>query len=457
MRYRMERDVLGNVRIPADAYYGSETCRAAGNFRISGLKIDREFIIAYVKLKKAAAIANMKAGKLDKGRCRAIVKACDQLINGKHLDQFVVDVFQAGAGTSTNMNVNEVISNISIELLKGRKGDYRIMHPNDHVNMSQSTNDTYHTAIHIACHDELKMLGKALVSLENAFAKKSVEFGRIKKIGRTHLQDAVPMSMGSEFSGYAGAVSKLIEHLGYVSGLLLEVPLGGTALGTGINAGKEYTSHVYKELFRVTGAKFRKSRFIFTDMSQLIEELYLADFLGDSAAVLTKIANDFRLLGSGPRAGLNELILPAVQPGSSIMPGKINPSIAEALNMVCFQVSGNAGVVREAARAGQMELNVFMPVVAYDLLYSIRILSNAINMFVEKCVRGVKANSAFIEKELSMDLSIATALNPYIGYSKASKVARYAYKNNISVKEACIRMGILDKQKLEKILDPDKM
>jgi fumarate hydratase class II len=454
-RYRIEKDILGPVRVPYDAYYGSETERARQNFPISGIMVSGAFIRSYAILKKCAAIANIRAGKLGRRRGNAIIRACDEVAGGRFVDQFVVDVFQAGAGTSTNMNLNEVIANRAGELLGSRKGDYALVHPNDHVNMSQSTNDTYHMNVHLSTYNALEIkLIPALRLLHIELASKSREFSKILKIGRTHLQDAVPMTLGDEFSGYSGGVSAAISRIKGAQHLLLESPIGGTAVGTGENAGDEYKRHMFAALRTETGLRFRPSKHIFKAMSTQLEELAAADALRDTAIVLNKISNDFRLLGSGPVAGFADIRLPEVQPGSSIMPAKINPSMMEMLNMVCFQVMGNASVVEQGANSGQLELNIWMPVISYNLLFSIEILSNAVSAFTERAVRGVKPNYARLAKNLELDMSIATALVPYIGYEKAAAVARRSYEENRGVKEIAIEMRVLERGELERVLDP---
>lgn len=457
MAYRKEHDVLGDVRIDSKAYYGSETERARINFQISGIKVQEEFIQAYATLKNAAALANMRAGKLNKKRGNAISRASDYIAHGNLMDQFVLDVFQAGAGTSTNMNLNEVIANKAIEFLGGKKGDYRMVHPNDHVNMSQSTNDTYHCTIRISVYDYAsKFLLPALSSLEKSLDSKSKEFKDIYKIGRTHLEDAVPITLGQEFSGYSGSVRHITEELKIALQSMLELPLGGTAVGTGINTPPHYSEYAIKNLNMLTGYRFRLSKNIFATMQSEHAELEVCNALEDVAIALNRIANDIRLLGSGPRAGLNELVLPAVQPGSSIMPGKINPSMAEMLNMVCFNVMGSMHTVREAANAGQLELNVFMPVISYNMLFSVKILSNAILAFDSRCVIGIKPNKKEIERNLEMDTSLVTALSPYIGYAKAAEIAVKAYDEGKSIKQVCIEMNIMDEKKLDAILDPKR-
>ncbi len=455
MKTRREKDALGYVNVPYDAYYGSETQRSLDNFQISDIPSSHVLIYFYALLKRSAATANLRAGKLDKKRAGAIVKAADEIMEGKIFDQFDIDVFQAGAGTCVNMNVNEVIANRAIELLGGKKGDYKIVHPNDHVNMSQSTNDTYPTAVDITLYWLVgKRLLPELAGLEKALLIKSKEFSRIVKIGRTHLQDAVPIKFGDEFAAYAEAVSKAIKEIQFAAYGLLEVPLGGTAIGTGINAGAKYTDYVRKELSKAIGVKLRRPKHLITDTQFRSEQLQLSDALDECAITLTKIANDFRLMGSGPVAGFNELIIPAAQPGSSIMPGKVNPSMAEMLNMVCIYVMGANHAVRTAVAGGQLELNVFMPVISYELISSIEFLSNAVETFSKKCVSGLKANEGKIRKNLEMNLELATALNQYIGYAKAAELANIARKENKSVKQVCIERKVLDRKTLDRILDP---
>ncbi|HUC38792.1 MAG TPA: aspartate ammonia-lyase [Candidatus Acidoferrum sp.] len=455
MKYRTESDVLGKVRVPEEAYYGSETQRTVNNFQISGLKIDWRFIESLVLIKKAAALANMSTGKLDRRRGSAIVKACNEILSGKLSEHFVTDVFQAGAGTSTNMNANEVIANRAITILKGKKGDYKVVHPNDHVNMSQSTNDIFHSAIHISCY---RVIGETLLpelkNLSNALNRKAKQFSKIIKVGRTHLQDAVPITLGQEFRGYAGAISKTIDNLRYAQHALLELPLGGTAVGTGINADKTYARNALKQINMMTGCRFFISDNKFKVQQSQQDELMVSNALKEIAIATGKIANDLRLMTSGPRGGIGEIILPELLPGSSIMPGKINPSVPEMLGMVGFEVIGLSHTIDISAASGQLELNVFMPIVAYNLLFSINILSNAIHAFTESCITGIRAKKGTIAWHLNMDLSIATALTPYIGYAKASKIAREAYLGRKSIMEVCIEKKILDRRTLQRVLDP---
>lgn len=456
--YRKEKDVLGSVNVPKDAYYGSETQRAVNNFQISGMKIQSEFIKNYVILKRCAAVANMKIGKLDKKKYDAIIKACDYLLKGNLSDQFVVDVFQAGAGTSVNMNVNEVLANKAIEYLGGKKGDYKLVHPNDHVNMSQSTNDTFHSVIHITSYSLVgKQLLKSLRELEKTLYSKSKSFSKIIKVGRTHIQDAVPMTLGEEFMGYAGSMTKMIKNIEDAAALLLYVPMGGTAIGTGIDAPKAYAKEFIKEFDRYTKMNFKLAGNRFASMQNQEAELRLSDSLKETAVAISKIANDLRLLGSGPRTGISELRLPEAQPGSSIMPGKINPSICEMMNMVCFNVIGSNETISQAAAGGQLELNVFMPIIAYNLVLSIKIMSNGISTFNEKCVKGVTPNYPSISEHAKMNLSIVTALVPYIGYAKSAEIARIALKKGKSIKQICMEMKIMDEKKLDKILNTKRM
>lgn len=458
MTRRVEHDVLGDVKVDSDAYYGSETQRAVDNFKISKERPQKELIYAIAVLKIAAATANMRLGKLEKRKADAIIKGANEVMKGKFDDQFVVGKFQAGAGTSTNMNVNEVIANRAIELLHGKKGDYKIIHPNDHVNMSQSTNDVFHSAIHISTYIMLNdRLIPALSELERSLDKKAGQFMKVLKVGRTHLQDAVPMSLGQEFSAHALATHIEGKRIALACEELRYLPIGGTAIGTGINAPKGYTNLCIREINRLTKSKFERTKNTFYEIQDQSSEAFVSGALRSVAIVLSKLANDLRLLSSGPSTGFNDIILPAVQPGSSIMPGKINPSIPEMVNMVCFEVMGNDLVVANAALGGQLQLNVFMPIIAYKLLYSIDILTNAIETLTAKCIDGIKANEDLLSTRIEHDISIATALSPYIGYEKAAEIARLSYKTGKSVREICMDKKILDKKTLDAALNPRKM
>ena len=456
-KYRMEKDALGLVPVPEDAYYGAETERAVKLYNVSGLKVQGAFISTYVRLKKCAALANMKAGKLDARKAKAIVRACSDVLEMNLLKEPGLDIFQAGAGTNINMYVNEVIANRAIEILGGRKGEYKIIHPNDDVNLSQSTNDTMPSAIRISSYASAVELSVALEILRKRLSAKAGEFSSIVKVGRTHLQDAVPIRLGSEFSGYAGQVQHAISFMEIVMKGLLRIPIGGTAVGTGINAGSKYRKYMISELRNEFRIKLVYSENFFADMQARLAELDLSNAVSETAVAVGTIANDIRLMASGPDAGIGEISLPAVHPGSSIMPGKVNPSVAEMMNMVCFQVLGSGTTIREACASGQLELNVFTPVIAYNLLFSMGILSRGAEIFAERCIRGIRAERRHISDSLGKDSAIATALAPYIGYAKAAEVVAKARRDGKGIMETCLRMKVLDRKKLERILDASKM
>lgn len=454
---RTERDSLGSVQVPAKAYYGPETARAVENFPISGIKPLPEFIKATVLVKKAAADANVSLGLLDKRMGQAIISAADEILNGSLQDQFVVDVFQAGAGTSHNMNANEVLANRAIELLGGRKGDYKLVSPHDQVNMGQSTNDTYPTFIRVASVLMAKPLIEVVASLKQTLDEKAKEFDHIVKSGRTHLQDAGAIRLGQEFAAWAAIIEIDLLTVEQSADRLLELNLGGTAVGTGLNADPRYVKLAVENLSKYTGLKFRVAR----NYAALMQSM--ADFVEFSAALrtlsvdLTKVANDLRLLSSGPVTGIGEIVLPAVQPGSSIMPGKVNPSIAEMLNMVCFEVIGNDVTIMMAAQASQLELDVMMPVIAYDLTQSLMILTNAVRVFSERLVKGIRANEERCTDLLEKSAGIALALNPFIGYEKAAEVAKEALATGVPLREVVLKKGLLSAQQLDEILDPYAM
>jgi fumarate hydratase class II len=455
---RIEKDTLGKVRLPDNVYYGAQTKRATLNFPVSGLKLPRRFIKAQGTVKLAAARANGSFGLLDKKALRAIEKAALEVIKGDHDKHFVVDVYQAGAGTSQNMNANEVIANRAIEILGGKKGDYGLVHPNDHVNMAQSTNDTIPTSIYISAFEAVRDdLLPALDGLKKGLSIKSGEFNGIVKAGRTHMQDAVPLRLGQEFSGFAEAVKSDILRIQNASKALLNLPVGGNALGSGINAHPGFKKSVVNEIKKITGIKFRSCRNLFEGIQNVNPALELSSSLRGISITLTKIANDVRLLSSGPRTGFAEIKLPAVQPGSSIMPGKVNPVMAEMLNMVCFQVIGNDTTIAYAAQASQLELNVMMPLIAHNLLFSIEILSNAVNTFSEKCIDGIEADAERCNKYAEATLAMATALNPIIGYASAAEISKEAYRTGKTVKQLVIEKGILNEKEANRILDPKKL
>ncbi len=455
---RIEKDTLGRVNLPDDVYYGAQTKRAVDNFPVSGLRLPRRFIKAQGTIKLAAARANGSLGLLSRKMRKAIEKASMEVMNGTHDAQFVVDVYQAGAGTSQNMNANEVIANRAIELLGGDKGDYRRVHPNDHVNMAQSTNDTIPTSLYMSSVEAVRDdLVPALKTLKGTLITKSREFGNIVKAGRTHLQDAVPVRLGQEFSGYAESVNKDLLRLQNAMKSLLEIPIGGNALGTGINAHPRFKKCVIDEIRKITGINFKGSRNLFEGIQNVYPALELSAALRGVAVTMTKLANDVRLLSSGPRTGFAEIRLPAVQPGSSIMPGKVNPVMAEMLNMVCFQVMGNDTAVSCAVQASQLELNVMMPVIAHNILFSIEILSNGITVFTQKCVSGIEADAQKCKYYADATLAMATALNPIVGYSSAAEVSKEAYTSGKSVKQVAVEKGILGNSDANKVLDPLKL
>jgi len=457
MNKRIEIDPLGEKAIPEGAYYGIQTLRATENFPVSGIKAPLPFIKAYVMVKKAAALANAEVGWLDEKRKQAIVQACDEILAGKLLDQFVVDVFQAGAGTSFNMNVNEVLANRALEILGKTKGDYKSVGPNDHVNMGQSTNDTFPTATHIAVLVALQPLLKALDSLADAFEKLSKKHLKTVKSGRTHLQDAVPVTIGQEFSAYASALRNACDQLRERQKNLYALALGGTAAGTGANAHPEYKRIAIAELGKMTGFPLKPAENAFEALQSYRPVQTVSSALKELALELIRVANDLRLLSSGPTTGLAEIELPAVQPGSSIMPGKVNPVMAECLDMVAFQVVGNDLTVSFAVQAGQMELNVMMPVIMHNMLFSIQILTNYLPVFRRKCVEGITVNEKRCAQHLEKNPALATFLSPYIGYLEAAKIAKQALEEGRSVKEIALEKGLLKPDELERILDPKRL
>lgn len=451
MDSRKEIDPLGEREIPKDVYFGIQTLRATENFPVSGIRESPHFIKAYVLIKKAAATANMQVGKLDKKIGSAIVDACDEVLNNKFLDQFVIDVFQAGAGTSFNMNVNEVLANIALEKLGKQKGDYKSVGPNDHVNMAQSTNDTFPTALHVSVLIAIQPLLEALDELSEALMETGNKNSHVLKSGRTHLQDAVPVTIGQEFCAYGSAVSNACSELRKRQQNLFFVALGGTATGTGANSHPDYKKIAVAELAKLTGFPLVPAQNNFEALQSHRAAQTVSSGLKELALELIRIANDLRLLASGPTTGLNEVTLPPVQPGSSIMPGKVNPVMAECLDMVAFQVVGNDTAVSLAVQAGQLELNVMTPLIAYNMLFSIQILTNYLPVFTEKCVRGITVNEKRCEQYLEKNPSLATLLAPKIGYIEAAKIAKQAEKENRTVKEVALEKGVATKKELEKV------
>jgi len=455
MKYRTERDSLGEKRIPADAYYGIQTFRATENFPVSGKRMHPHFNRAYILVKKASAAAHMALGSLDKKRGRAIVRACDEALAGKFDGQWVVDVYQAGAGTSFNMNMNEVLANRALEILGKKRGDYAYLSPNDHVNRSQSTNDTFPTAIHVSILLMRKELLPALSGLASALGARGRAFSKIIKSARTHLQDAVPITLGQEFRAYQKAVEQAASQISDRSRLLEEVALGGTAAGTGLNTPPRYRETVVRNLGRMSGLPLKKASDPRKAMQSFLPVAAVSGALKDLALELIRIANDLRLLSSGPRTGLAEIVLPPVQPGSSIMPGKVNPVMAECLNMVGFQVMGNDLTVAMAVQGGQLDLNVMMPVMAYNVLDSMNILKNYLPVFADRCIRGISAGRDRCRHYFEQSVALATILNPRIGYLKAAEVAKESEERDMSIVDLVLEKGILSKEELDRILDPE--
>jgi fumarate hydratase class II len=434
---RVERDSLGEIEVPREALYGAQTQRAVHNFPISGLKPWRAFIWSMATIKRAAAEVNRDLGLLDEERAGAIIQAAQEVIEGRWDDQFVVDPFQAGAGTSHNMNTNEVIANRATQILGGELGEYRV-HPNDHVNMAQSTNDTIPTAIRLGVLGRLDELLEALDGLSQALWEKAEAFDDIVKSGRTHLQDAVPIRMGQEFSGYARAVERDAERIRQAAEGLRRLGIGGTATGTGLNAHPEYHPRMVAKLSELMGVELYKSDNLFETMQSMADPAAFSAALRTLAITLTRIANDFRLLSSGPSTGLNEIDLPVVQPGSSIMPGKVNPVLAEMLNMSMFHVQGCDLTISLAAQAGQLELNVMMPIIAHNLFESTQVTIGAVRAFTDKCVRGLKANKDKAEGWLQKNAILVTALNPVIGYSAGAKLVKEALMRDVPIREVAV-------------------
>ncbi|MBI5345378.1 MAG: aspartate ammonia-lyase [Deltaproteobacteria bacterium] len=454
-KFRMEKDALGTKPVPSAALYGIQTVRASANFRISGVLPEPVFIMATAMVKKAAAEANIALRLLDRKRGAAIIQAASEIIEGKHWKEFIVDVYQAGAGTSHNMNANEVIANRASVMLGGKKGVYEIIHPNDHVNMAQSTNDVIPTAMRLSALTSSDRLIDALHGLKRALRKKARETDGIIKSGRTHLQDAVPIRLGSEFGSYASGIDGSITRISAARTALRNIGLGGTAVGTGLNTHPAYRRKALSALRRISGIRgLKPAPDSFEAISSMADFSAFSGALRDTALVLIKIANDIRLLSSGPRTGLAEITLPAVQPGSSIMPGKVNPVMAEMLNMVSFQVIGNDLAVTMAAQAGQLELNVMGPVINYNILQSIEILTNAVRAFTDRCVSGIKADRKRCADYFEKSAGLATILNRLIGYEKASEVARESVAAGKTVREAVLEKGILTKGEWKKLLSP---
>jgi aspartate ammonia-lyase len=457
-RKRVEHDSLGSRKIPADAYYGIQTDRAVENYPISGLKSHSLFIDAYVSLKKACAIAHARRGTLDSKRKQAIVRACDEILGGKYRDSFVVDIYQMGAGTSTHMNVNEVIANRANEILRGKKGVYDKVNPNDHVNMGQSTNDTYPTAMRVSALWMLrKYLYPSLTALEKALVQKGKAFDKVLKSGRTHLQDAVPIRLGQEFKAYGRTIAACHQQVVDTEAALLEIGLGGSAAGTGLNTLSGFASEVTRILGGLTGLKLKSSPDLCEAMQSQRPISGLSAALRNLALEVNRISNDLRLLSSGPMTGLSEISLPAVAPGSSIMPGKVNPSIPEMVNMVCYQVLGCDATVAHAVQAGQLELNVLMPVMSCNVNFAIVIMGNALKILTQKCVIGIQCNRDRCQDYALKSMGVATALNPHIGYARAAEVAKEALRTGQTLVEVIRKRRILSDKQIRRVLNPHLM
>ena len=454
---RSEKDPLGALDVPADALYGVQTLRAVQNFPISGLRPLAAFVDATMHIKRAAALTHKETGRLEARLADAIVQAADEVLRGQHREQFVVDVYQAGAGTSHNMNCNEVLANRANELLGGARGSYAPVHPNDHVNMAQSTNDVIPTAIRLGCLMELVPLEKSFGDLAGAFEEKARDFDDVLKSGRTHLQDAMPIRLGQELNAYAGSIRRGMKRVTDAADYLRDLGIGGSAVGTGVNVEPEYPELMVKHLRAGTRLDLREGK----DRVQLMQSM--GDAAGFSAQLrvlaldLSKIASDLRLMASGPRTGLDEIRLPAVQPGSSIMPGKVNPSIPEMVNQVCFQVIGNDACVAAAAEHGQLELNVMMPVIAHNVLFSMLIMRNSARVLTEKTVKGMEANAAQCEYWLERSAALATALAPQIGYARAAEISKQSVKENVLIRDLVKREKVLPPKEIDEVLDLRKM
>ncbi len=456
-KFRTERDPLGEVQVPADAYYGAQTRRAVENFPISGLTAPPALVTATIRIKKAATQANVALNRLDRKIGAAIVAAADEILAGGHRDQFVVDVYQAGAGTSHNMNANEVLANLAEERLGGKRGGYQQVHPNDHVNMGQSTNDVFPTATRLAILDALVTLAADGDRLAAALERKRDEFAPVLKTGRTHLQDAVPITLGQEFGGFAANVRHALDALQRTAAQLHELNLGATAVGTGLNAGDDYTGRAVMNLALATGLLLRPAADRFRVTQSMGDVLACSGAVRRLAVEVGKIASDLRLLSMGPRAGIAEIQLPPVQPGSSIMPGKVNPSVPEMVNQVCYQVIGCDAAILAAADGGQLELNVMMPVIAWNALHAITILGNAMRVLAERCVAGIQADAARCRELLDRSTAVATALSPYIGYAETADIAKTAVKTGRTIRELVSERGLLTAEQLDAILSAEAM
>ncbi len=455
--FREEYDALGSKRVPIDAYYGVQTLRAFENFRITGTRVHPEMIRSMVEIKLAAALTNEQASVLTKEKAEAIINACKEILGGKYLDNFIVDSIQGGAGTSLNMNANEIIANRAIELLGGHKGDYSVVHPNDHVNCGQSTNDVYPSAGRIAL---IRLLYKNITELEKlhkAFSEKAEEFADVIKMGRTEMQDAVPVSFGQVFNAYAAAVLRDIKRFALAAETMSHLNMGGTAVGTGINADNSYIKLIVPNLSEITGLPLKQANDLIDATQNLDSFVYVSGIVKSCAVTLSKIANDLRLMSSGPRTGFSEINLAPKQNGSSIMPGKVNPVIPEVINQIAFNIIGNDTTVTYASEEGQLELNAFEPIIFHCLFESLDTLRNGIVTFTNNCIKDITVNSGQCKDNIEKSIGIVTALCPYIGYAKSSKLAKQALSEKKNIRDILIRENIIPEDKIDSILNPANM
>lgn len=455
--FRIEHDSVGQLEIPLDVYYGVQTLRAKKNFNITGKKINKEMIVSLAEIKKAAAITNMKTGELDERIGNAIVKACNEIIDKNYFKEFIVDPIQGGAGTSSNMNANEVIANLAIEILGGEKGNYDLVSPNDHVNMSQSTNDVFPTAGKMTIIKLLNSLKKEIIKLCKELDKKAVEFNDVIKMGRTQLEDAIPITLGQEFEAYSSVIKRDLKRIDNAIEEVEYINLGATAIGTGLNAKKEYIKNVVLELDKISNLNLKQDTNLIDGTQNLDCFVIVSGYLKTLAVNLSKISNDLRLMNSGPRTGLGEIMLPAKQNGSSIMPGKINPVIPEVMNQISFNVIGNDMTVTMACEGGQLELNAFEPIIFYNIIESIETLTNGIKTFRKNAIKDLKANRENCKKHVTNSIGLITAANPYIGYEKSATIAKEALISGRNLKDLLTEKHIFTESEVEDVLDPFKM
>jgi len=457
MSYRIDRDSLGDVKVPSEAYYGPFTVRASSQYTVTGEKVDEDMIKAYAMIKKSAAIANMELNVLDKTKASAIIKSCDEILENKLQDQFIIDPINSGAGTALNMNINEVLANRALEILGKKKGEYDVISPNDHVNMSQSSNDTFPTAMHVAIIANMLATISALDDLIRSLQRKAIEFKDAIKIGRTHLMDALPVTLGIEFGEYAYSLETAKKKLYQAVDNLMYVGLGGTAVGTGVNSPRGFRQIAISNLSEISGLDLKPSPNVYYCLQSKLDVANCSSALRNLALELIKIANDLRLMASGPIAGFAEIVIPAVHPGSSIMPGKVNPSLAECLDMICFNIVGNDVSVAMAAQAGQFELNVMLPGMTKNVLDSAKMLKNFLPKFAKNMVDGLEANRQRLESQVDKSPILVTLLNPHIGYLKAAEIYKESTKTGISIRQLVLSRGLMSKDNLDKVLSKDNL